>query len=219
MQIVVAVFVDPDTARRPVMVDKKVYVRTEAGKTPADWYRLRELFAELPPGAEDGPTLGRSVGMLQMYPVSDPPPFIVLRLAVLVQGPRGQRARIHERGRTALVEALNNIGRIPLTGRDGALPTIAYNHLPRWGQVGWTPAGENNSTKATLEWALISPAEVRITEARLAAETSGPSALRPYLILQLDVMVRGGDSLPGSEPTVLWSCLFGGRGDARHAVG
>jgi hypothetical protein len=77
------------------------------------------------------------------------------------------------------------------------LPTIAYNHLPRWGQVGWTPAGENNSTKATLEWALISPAEVRITEARLAAETSGPSALRPYLILQLDVMVRGGDSLPG----------------------
>ena len=58
-----------------------------------------------------------------------------------------------------------------------------------------TAAGENNSTKATLEWALISPAEVRITEAGLAADLS--RALHPYLIFQLDVMVRGGDSLPG----------------------
>ncbi len=83
-EIAVAVFVDPDTARRPVMVENKVYVRTEAGKTLAGWYCLRKLFAEQPPEAKGGLTVGRNVGMLQMYAVSNPPPFIVIRLL----GPR-----------------------------------------------------------------------------------------------------------------------------------
>ena len=45
---VLAVLVDPGYARRPVMLSQgnKIPVRIEGHNVPADWYRLRELFAE-----------------------------------------------------------------------------------------------------------------------------------------------------------------------------
>jgi len=45
---VLAVVVDPEHTRRPVMLTQgnKVLIRLEGNNKPADWYRLRELFAE-----------------------------------------------------------------------------------------------------------------------------------------------------------------------------
>jgi hypothetical protein len=50
---VLAVLVDPDYARRPVMLSQgnKIPVRIEGHNVPADWYRLRDLFAEEQAGA------------------------------------------------------------------------------------------------------------------------------------------------------------------------
>jgi hypothetical protein len=190
-EIVIAAFVDPDAARRPVMVDNKIYVRNEAGKTLADWYRLRDLFAEAPAADHATASLSRSVSMMRLYSVAEPEPFLVMRLAVQVQGVRGAKARIRDRGRLALLDALHDA---PLTRSGCELALLMYARRPSFGQIGWSSSGENHSSTATFEWALELSGDIRPVEARLKVETTASSAVRPALTLQLDVMFRAFDT-------------------------
>jgi predicted HTH transcriptional regulator len=100
---VLAVVVDHLGARRPVMLarDNKVLVRIEGHNAAADWYRLRDLYAEqsasvldtgLRAADQDMPAAQADVHDID----------VVLRGRLLLTGPPGRSCRITESGRTAV---------------------------------------------------------------------------------------------------------------------
>ena len=92
---VLAVVVDADYVRRPVMLSQgnKVPVRLEGHNVPADWYRLRDLFAEQRAGIliPDLPGVDPS---LHIRPGETPDTDLAIRGRLLLVGPRGQRRKL-----------------------------------------------------------------------------------------------------------------------------
>jgi hypothetical protein len=189
--IVLAMFINPDDARRPVMYENKVLIRTTGGKYPADWYRLRELFREEQIGDDGASGFGRSLVQMPLYSVEDPMPDLAFRLAVRLRGATGSRARITESGRNGVLQTIRRSD-APLTGTNGALAQIAMYLMPSSGQIGWRLEGENHSTRMTIAWALLQ-GDFRPVEARLQLELPQPHAARPSIVVQLDAFVREGN--------------------------
>jgi len=185
--VVFVLFVDPDNARRPVMVigSGKVPIRTEGGNSPADWYRLRELFFEVAAMEEVPLAVGRSLLQLTLYPVDEPFPDLAFRLFVRLTGSTGRPARITEVGRHELLAALNQ-GSSPLTGHDAALPTLGVGSV---NQEGWMLSGENHSSMVSARWALLA-GTTRAIEVRAFVEIPSQPVSRAWATLQLDVLLR-----------------------------
>ena len=185
-EVVLVLFVDPDNARRPVMVvgSGKIPIRSEGGNSPADWYRLRELFFEVA-GMEEVPlAVGRSLLQLPLYDVDEPFPDLAFRLFVRLTGSTGRPARITEVGRHELLAALNQ-GMSPLTGHDAILRTLGIGSV---NQEGWMLAGENHASKVSARWALLA-GTTRAIEVRAFLEIPSQPVSRAWATWQLDVLL------------------------------
>lgn len=174
---VLAVIVDPGYARRPVMLAQgnKVPVRIEGHNVPADWYRLRELFAEeqagdtrpaLPPSGNFVPTPGTVH------------PDLGLRARLLLAGPRGRRGHITEQARTAILATLNS-GDDPLTGTKSALVVLmhAWAGGP-WGSNKWRLYGRSSPYAFGARWEGLLSTGQALTEARLTADITPATAVQ-----------------------------------------
>jgi hypothetical protein len=186
---VLVVLVDPDYARRPVMLSqgKKIPVRIEGHNVPADWYRLRELFAEeregdlpvtlLPPG-NFVPTPGTSH------------PDLGLRARLLLVGPRGRRSHITEPARTAILASLNS-GEDPLTGTASAIVALmhAWAGGP-WGSNSWRLDGRTGPSGLSARWEGLLSTGQALTRARLAVDLSPATATeRTRLTITLEALL------------------------------
>jgi len=172
---VLAVLVDPDYARRPVMLTQgnKVPVRLEGHNVPADWYRLRELFAEqqattprpaLPPSGNFVPTPGT------------PHPDLGIRGRLLLTGPRGRTHHITESARNAILAALNS-NDTPLTGTQSTLVALMHTWMPGpWGSDGWRLHGRASTHLLNAQWKGLTPSRQCLTEARLTMELTPATA-------------------------------------------
>jgi hypothetical protein len=100
---------------------------------PADWYRLRELFAEEQAG-NPRPSLTPS-GNFVPTPVTAHPD-LGLRARLLLAGPPGRRSHITEQVGTAILATFNSSDD-PLTGTASAL--VALMHAWTDGPLGLQP--------------------------------------------------------------------------------
>jgi len=174
---VLAVLVDSDYARRPVMVThgNKIPVRIEGHNVPADWYRLRELFAEERTAAPP-PTL-RSSGNFVPTP-GKVHPDLGVRARLLLIGPRGRRSHITEAARTAILSTLNS-REDPLTGNASALVSLMHGWAGGpWGANSWRLDGPSSPQSLSARWeGLLSTGQV-LTEARLTADLAPATAVQ-----------------------------------------
>jgi hypothetical protein len=166
---VLVVLVDPAYARRPVMLAQgnKVPVRIEGHNVPADWYRLRDLFAEeqavdhqptLSPGGNFVPTPGSSH------------PDLGLRGRLLLTGPRGRRGHITESARTAILATLNSRDN-PLTGNVSALVALMGDWAGGpWGSNRWQLQGRSSPSTFSALWEGLLNTGQALTEARLTVD-------------------------------------------------
>ena len=172
---VLAVLADPGYARRPVMLSqsKKVPVRIEGHNVPADWYRLRDLFAEeqagdprpaLPPSGNFVPTPGTAH------------PDLGLRARLLLTGPRGRRSHISEPARTAILATLNSKGD-PLTGTASALVALMHAWAAGpWGSNSWRLHGRSSPHALSARWEGLLDTGQALAEGRLSADLAPATA-------------------------------------------
>jgi hypothetical protein len=172
---VLAVLADPGYARRPVMLSqsKKVPVRIEGHNVPADWYRLRDLFAEEQAG---GPRLALPPSGNFVPAPGTAHPDLGLRARLLLTGPRGRRSHITEPARTAILAALNSKDD-PLTGTASALVTLMHGWAGGpWGSNAWRLHGRSSPHALSARWeGLLETGQV-LAEARVTADLAPATA-------------------------------------------
>jgi hypothetical protein len=187
---VLAVFVDPDYARRPVMLSQgnKIPVRIEGHNVPADWDRLRELFAEeregdllvtLPPSGNFVPIPGTAAH-----------PDLGLRARLLLTGPRGRRSYITESARAAILATLNSRDN-PLTGTTSAIVALmhAWSGGP-WGSNSWRLDGRSSPNALSARWEGLLSTGQALTGGRLTAELTPATATeRTRLTITLEALL------------------------------
>jgi len=186
---VLVVLVDPDYARRPVMLSRgnKIPVRIEGHNVPADWYRLRDLFAEelegdlpvsLPPPRSFVPAPGTAH------------PDLGLRARLLLAGPRGRRSYITESARAAVLAALNS-GDDPLTGTASAIVGLmhAWAGGP-WGSDAWRLDGRSGPNALSARWEGRLSTGQALTGARVTADLIPATATeRARLTITLEALL------------------------------
>lgn len=172
---VLAVLIDPDYARRPVMVTQgnKIPVRIEGNNEPADWYRLRELFAEEPTGASR-PTLPGSGNFVPTPGRAHPD--LGVRARLLLTGPRGRPSYITEPARTAILATLNSADD-PLTGTGSTLVALMHTWAGGpWGSNAWRLHGRSGPHTLNARWEGLLDTGQTLTEARLFTELAPATA-------------------------------------------
>jgi hypothetical protein len=191
-KLVLVVIVDPDYARRPVMLTQgnKILVRLEGHNTPADWYRLRELFAEqqvtgsgpgLPPSGNFIPTPGTTY------------PDLGIRARLLLTGPRGRSCYINEAARAAILGTLNN-NDAALTGTGSALVGLMHSWiLGAWGSNRWQLNGRASTHMINAQWQGLAPGRQRLTEARLTVQVIPTKGQGDSLIVTLEALLTNPD--------------------------
>ncbi len=187
-KLVLAVIVDPDYARRPVMLTQgnKILVRLEGHNTPADWYRLRELFEEqqtsasrpvLPPSGNFVPTPGTTH------------PDLGMRARLLLTGPRGRSYYINEAARGAILGTLNS-NDAALTGTGSGLVGLMHTWiLGAWGSNRWQLNGRASTHILNAQWQGLAPGGQRLTEARLTVQVAPTKGQADSLIITLEVLL------------------------------
>jgi hypothetical protein len=196
---ILTVIVDPDYARRPVMLTQgnKVLVRPEGNNKAADWYRLRELFAEqqvsspgvgLPPSANFIPGAGTH-------------PDLGIRGRLMLSGPRGLSRHLTEPARSGILKSLNRQD-APITGTQSTLAALMHTWVRgSWGADSWQLQGFASAKVMNAQWHGIAPGGQRLTEARLNIQLTPIQARGDDLIITLDALLTnprraiGGDQL------------------------
>jgi hypothetical protein len=186
---VLAVVVDPDYARRPVMLSQgnKIPVRIEGHNVPADWYRLRELFAEEEAG-HHRLTLPPSGNFVPAHETAHPD--LGLRARLLLTGSRGRRGHITESARTALLATLNSSDN-PLTGSASAIVALmhAWAGGP-WGSNSWRLYGRSSPDILSARWEGLLSTGQALIEARLTADFAAATpAERTRLTITLEALL------------------------------
>jgi hypothetical protein len=186
---VLAVLVDSDYARRPVMVTqgKKIPVRIEGSNESADWYRLRELFAEERAGASR-PTLPASGNFVPTPGVAHPD--LGVRARLLLTGPRGRPSYITEPARTAILATLNSADD-PLTGVGSTLVALMHTWAGApWGSNVWRLQGRSGPHTFNARWQGLLDTGQTLTEARLITELAPATAsLGAQLTITLEALL------------------------------
>ncbi len=155
-KLVLAVIINPDYARRPVMLTQgnKILVRLEGHNTPADWYRLRELFAEQQ-ASESRPGLPPSGNFVSTPGTSHPD--LGMRARLLLTGPRGRSHYINETTREAILGTLNSHD-AAFTGTGSALVDLMHSWiLGAWGSNRWQLNGRASSHILNAQWQGLAP--------------------------------------------------------------
>lgn len=186
---VLVVLINLDYARRPIMLTQgnKILVRLEGHSVPADWYRLRELFAEeqatatptaLPPSPNFIPTPG--------LPHAD----LGIRSRLLLTGPRGSSHYITETARTAALDVLKARD-CPLTGTQSTLAAMmgTWAHGGPWNARNWMLRGRASTNILNANWhGLLTTGQV-LTEARLAMELTQTPSRGGNLLITLETVL------------------------------
>ena len=186
---VLAVIVDTDYVRRPVMLNRgnKVVVRLEGQNESPDWYRLRHLFREQPASGQD-------VGL----PPADPNAYIRqgehpdadlgLRARLLLVGPRGRSHHIAETARAAALAALNSSD-APVTGTGSALISLMHEMCPGgWAPYNWTLDGTASAQQFNARWRGAEPGGRCLTEALFHVKVT-PRQGGDTLTMRLDALL------------------------------
>ena len=201
---VLAVVIDPDYVRRPVMLTQgnKIPVRIEGHSVPADWYRLRDLFTEQPPSSTH-PSLPSPDPTIQLPEADLDHSDFAIRARLLLTGPRGRPQHITETARTATLATLNS-NDAPLTGTDSALSELMHQTCPTgWSQRKWELHGHASTQQFNALWqgfqpdgissrlasALAGRSDRCLTEARIHAELTPRTAHGDSLTIQLDALL------------------------------
>lgn len=185
----------------------KIPVRIEGHNVQADWYRLRDLFAEQPATVLTAslPPLDTSI------PWSDgevPDTDLAIRGRLLLTGQRGRQHQVTELGRSAAIAALNSDDS-PITGTGSAVRGIMNYVCPDgWNYRPWELEGNANSREFNARWLGLQPDGIaskfmkgdrRLTEARLHVELAAQSTQADNLIIQLDILLTNSERLHSSE--------------------
>jgi Putative DNA-binding domain len=172
---VLVVIIDPDYARRPVMVTQgnKIPVRTEGTNEPADWYRLRELFTEERAGAS-WPVLPASSNFVPTPGMAHPD--LGIRGRLLLTAPRGPHNYITEPARRAILASLNSADD-PLTGTGSTLVALMHTWAQApWGSNPWSQHGRSGPHTLNARWEGLLDTGQTLTEARLIIELTPATA-------------------------------------------
>jgi hypothetical protein len=186
---VLAVTIDPYYARRPVMLTQgnKTLVRTEGHNVPADWYRLRDLFAEQPASTQDTglPSADPSIYTRQgEYPDTN----LAIRGRLLLTGPRGRPHHVTEPARKAVLAMLN--GNDSTLTNNGALTQIMGQIFPGgWNVQKWQLDGRASTQQFNARWEGLQPDGRRLTEARLHVKLTSRPAYGDTLFIRLDALL------------------------------
>ncbi|MHB1595847.1 MAG: AlbA family DNA-binding domain-containing protein [Streptosporangiaceae bacterium] len=183
------VVVDPDRARRPVMLNRgnKVLVRLEGGNQAPDWYRLRELFAE-PSGGAGEPGLRPPDTSPHRRPGETVDADLGVRGRLMLPGPRGAAGRVSESLRRTVLESLNSRD-APLTGTGSSVMDLVLQMCG--GKAGggtWVLGGAASTSRFMARWEARSSEGRRLADAGfqvMAAAESGRTVLR----VSLDVLL------------------------------
>lgn len=186
---VLVVLVDPERVRRPVMVSqgKKIPVRLDGSNKPADWYRLRELFAEsqastpspgLPPSGNFFPPAGISR------------PDLGIRGRLLITGPRGRSHYITETARSAILATLNDSG-TPLTGQRSTFGDLMHTwvHGSSWGITPWHFKGRTSASDLNAQWHGLAPGGRALTQACATVQMANSGPQRDSVTITLDALL------------------------------
>lgn len=198
---VLVVAVDPYNATRPVMVSQgnRFLVRIEGHNVPADWYRLRELFAEVSSVPDRARQTGRSIVQQQPPDLDgDPPLAFGIRGELWLAGPRGQANYVTDVSRSAVLDAFDRAD-CPLTAPDRALSSLVHDWTNyHWHPSGWRLDGRQTSRRISARWhAVTADGRRRLAETRLVADLSHGAGRHANLNVQLDAL------LPSlSDPTI-----------------
>jgi len=195
-EYILVVVVDPDYARRPVMVTQgnKIPVRIEGHNVQADWYRLRELFAEQPVSSFSTslPSLDDSI----LKP-KDADTDLAIRGRLLLTGPRVHSHQITEPARLAALAAPNSDDS-PITGGSSSLRDFMNRACPDgWEYREWELDGPASGHEINARWqgfqpgmvARIHPEPRRLAEADLHIELATDEYRKDVLLIELEVLL------------------------------
>jgi Putative DNA-binding domain len=197
---VLAVIVNPDYLRRPVMLTQgnKVLVRIEGHNVPADWYRLRDLFAEQPSSTQEtglqspDPSYSIRQGAFSSFDLA-------MRGRLLLSGPRGGMRHISEAARAAVLDTLNNHDSA-LT-HSGALSQFMHTISQRgWDSRDWTLGGPADTQKFSAQWQGLGPNGRPMTEARIHVRLIRRSGQGDALFVELTALLTNPRN-PGDLPS------------------
>ena len=190
-RIVLAVMINPDYIRRPVMIAQgnKVLVRLEGHNVPADWYRLRDLFTEQP-ASTNGVALPADHGPYTSDPSDFPLPALCIRGRLLLAGPRGQPLYITEASRLALLAALDSDDST-LTGRRSALADFMYAWTDgTWHPRGWELEGRASTNQVSVRWYGNNAEGQRLCRAQLRLVLTQSPAQGDSLLVTTDITLK-----------------------------
>jgi hypothetical protein len=185
---VLAVIVNPDQARRPVMLSQgnKFLVRIEGHNVPADWYRLQALFAEQqsPAALPSLPPRGNFVSG------SATTADLGLRGRLLLSGQRGQSHHIGQAARSAILAVLNDKA-TPLTSTDTAgLADLMFTWTSNdWSTWGWEVRGRAGPYQANARWEGRAGAGQRLSQARLNIGISPSAVQGDALVITVEIVL------------------------------
>lgn len=187
---VLAVVINTDYIRRPVMINKgnKVLVRLEDQNQEPDWYRLRDLFTEQAPGYLDL-RLPPADPPVTTRPGADADTDLALRGRLLFAGPHGRPSQITGTARENALTTLTS-NDTPLTSADSALAALmhqmtggAFDALP------WELTGRANLRQFSARWQGPGSDGRTLTEARLRVEITPRPAQGDTLLITIDVLL------------------------------
>jgi hypothetical protein len=207
---ILAVIVNTDYARRPIMLNhgNRVFVRLEDQNQAPDWYRLRDLFTEQTASVQDPgmPPADPSISMRQgEYPDVD----LVVRGRLLLSGAHGRPSQITGPARAAALIMLNS-NETPLSGAGSALSALMF----QMGSGGfnsnpWHLNGLANIRQFSARWQGrqgLGPTGRILAEARIRVEIKPRPTQSDSLLVTLDALLTDPrpnlfSDLPDNEET------------------
>jgi hypothetical protein len=187
---ILAVVVNTDYARRPVMLNQgnRIFVRLEDQNQAPDWYRLRDLFTEQAASDQETrlPPADPSISTRQGdYPDVD----LVVRGRLLLSGARGRPSQITGPARAVALTMLNS-NDTPLTGAGSALSALMHQMFTvGFGSNPWHLDGLANIRQFSARWEGLEPSGRRLTQARIRVEIKPRLAQGDNLLVTLDALL------------------------------
>jgi hypothetical protein len=188
-KFVFAVMIDPDYARRPVMLTQgnKVLVRLEDRNVTPDWYRLRDLFTEQSARGRTG--MSADLGSMYMPGPGEPATDLCIRGRLWLGGARGRSQHVTETARLDVL-ALLNADDMPLTGPGSAVSALMDSWTGQsWRSQKWELEGPSSTQVMNARWQGLAPGGQAIAQARLAIKVIPDPALGDSLTVQVDILL------------------------------
>jgi hypothetical protein len=198
--VALVVRVDADIAPRPLMLNNRILVRTEAGNRPADLFRLRTLFSEGPNAYASALSPGNPIPNHGALTAREDPADLVIRATS--KAPLGAspfRPTIGDQQHAVIRGHLSGSKTVEWLSRmSGAWLGSTF------GSNEWLPSGNNTSSVARLRWSAVRQDNRQnpVAEFSIELPSAQPTVSSGNVVtVTLDVILRLKNTLAGG-PTM-----------------